>query len=114
MRLARRALDVGAYRDEHGQLRVIMPQPRWEDFVRLAFDEIIVYGSGSVQVMRRMRALVSDLAAEADGDRRVAVNAWADRLDRAIARAFPDADDQRDASTEDQQGLGVPRVRSSV
>jgi uncharacterized membrane protein len=114
MRLARRPLDVGAYHDEEEHLRVIMRQPEFEDFLRLSFDEILDYGAGSVQVMRRMRALVSDLAAEVSEGRQADVKSWVQRLDRAIARAFPNIEDQRDASIEDQQGLGVPRDRSAV
>jgi hypothetical protein len=30
--------------------------PSWKDFLRLAFDEVRVYGATSVQVMRRMGA----------------------------------------------------------
>jgi len=33
----------------------VVPHPTWEDFLRLAFDEIRFCGATSVQVMRRMR-----------------------------------------------------------
>ena len=39
---------------------MLIPFPSWEDFLLLAFDEIRFYGANSVQVMRRMKALVSD------------------------------------------------------
>jgi hypothetical protein len=39
----------------------VIPHPSWEDFLVLAFEEIRFYGATSVQVMRPMNALVSDL-----------------------------------------------------
>ncbi|HZR26667.1 MAG TPA: DUF2254 domain-containing protein [Vicinamibacterales bacterium] len=114
IRLAPRQLEAGAYRDHDGVLRLVVRLPAWEDFLRLAFDEIRTYGAGSVQVMRRMKALVSDLAADVPADRRDAVVAWQNRLDRTIARTFADVEDQREASVEDQQGLGVPRARPAA
>jgi uncharacterized membrane protein len=50
-------------RDTSGTLRLVVPVPNWEDFTILAFDEIRLYGAKSVQVMRRMKALASDLIA---------------------------------------------------
>jgi len=38
-----------------------IPSPTWEDFLRRALDEIRFYSANSVQVMWRMKALVSDL-----------------------------------------------------
>ncbi len=62
MRLGQRQLEIGAYRDSDGILRLVAPFPTWDDFLRLAFDEILYCGATSVQVMRRMNALVTDLA----------------------------------------------------
>ena len=61
IRLGRRRLEIGAFRDRQGELRVSASFPTWEDFLVLAFDEIRFYGSTSIQVMRRMRALLSEL-----------------------------------------------------
>ena len=55
-------LEVGAYRDRDGNLRLVIPFPTWDDLLRLAFDEILFCGATSVQVMRRMNALVKDVA----------------------------------------------------
>ncbi len=54
IRLGRRRLEIGAFRDGQGHLRLLISYPTWEDFLRLAFDEIRFYGASSVQVMRRM------------------------------------------------------------
>jgi uncharacterized membrane protein len=62
-RLGNRKLDVGRVKDASGVLRVVFPVPTWEDFLRLAFEEIRACGAGSVQVMRRMREAQNTLLA---------------------------------------------------
>ena len=111
LRLGRRELEMGDFRDRDGQLRLIVPYPAWEDFLRLAFDEIASYGAQSVQVMRRMKALVNDLASRLPQDRHAALHHWEKRLQSTIARSFEDMEEKQDASVEDRQGLGVPRKR---
>jgi uncharacterized membrane protein len=113
LRLGQRQLDVGAFRDKVGKLRVIVPFPTWNDLLRLAFDEICTYGASSVQVMRRMNALLSDLTSALPEERHPALLYWCTRLKTAIARSFTDEDAWAEASQEDRQGLGVPRLRSS-
>ena len=61
LRLGQRHLEIGKYYDGDGELRLVVPFPTWDDLVRLAFDEICFYGATSVQVMRRMNALIADL-----------------------------------------------------
>jgi uncharacterized membrane protein len=109
LRLGRRSLRVGACRDVHGVVRVLVPFPTWEDFLRLAFDEIRSYGADSVQVMRRMKALIADLRPLVPEERRAALGRWLARLERTIAEHFPDPEEQAAASVADRQGLGVSR-----
>jgi len=111
LRLGRRQLDVGAIRDRTGALRVVVPFPTWDDFIALAFEEIRYCGATSVQVMRRMRALASDLIAALPAERHASILRYRARLDATIAKAFPDAEDMKEALVEDRQGLGVPRTR---
>jgi uncharacterized membrane protein len=112
-RLGQRRLEIGVVRDRAGELRLVVPYPAWEDFVTLAFDEIRYYGATSVQVMRRMKALVTDLIAALPAERQAALRRHQARIDAAIATAFDDAQDKADASVEDRQGLGVPRQRAA-
>jgi len=109
LRLGRRRLEIGAFHDATGRLRVVMPFPTWEDYLRLAFGEIIAYGATSVQVMRRMRALIADLLATVPLERRTALEAWHTHLKRSVVVSFADADDRTAALIEDRQGLGVSR-----
>jgi|SRR5580700_807758 uncharacterized membrane protein len=113
LRLGQRHLEIGRYRDSDGGLRLVIPFPTWDDLVRLAFDEICFYGATSVQVMRRMNALVADLAQAVPEERRATLKYWDGRLKTTIARSFADGEERLDASKEDRQGFGVPRQHSS-
>ena len=107
--MGRRHLEIGAFRDSAGELRLVVPFPAWTDILLLAFDEILAYGASSVQVMRRMNALMSDLIQAVPEERRPALRHWEARLRIKIARSFPDEQERMDASKEDRQGLGIPR-----
>jgi uncharacterized membrane protein len=109
IRLGRRQLNIGTFLDEHGKVRLVVGFPAWEDFLRLAFDEIRFYGATSVQVMRRMNALLSDLQVVLPEERRPALRQWHERLQTTIDRSFADQLEKLDASTEDLQGFGSTR-----
>lgn len=111
LRLGNRRLEIGTFRDDRGVLRLVVPHPTWEDFLRLAFDEIRFCGATSVQVMRRMRALITDLIAALPPERHPALEHHRERLNATIARAFTDDEEKSEASVEDRQGLGAPRIR---
>ena len=114
LRLGQRHLEIGKYCDSDGELRLVVPFPSWDDLVRLAFDEICFYGATSVQVMRRMNALVADLTRAVPEQRRATLRYWDARLKTTIARSFADGEERLDASKEDRQGFGVPRQSSSA
>jgi uncharacterized membrane protein len=110
LRLGLRRLEIGAVRDREGILRLAVPHPTWNDFLRLGFDEICFCGATSVQVMRRMRALISDLIAALPQERHPALEHHRERLNATIARSFANEEEKLEASVEDRQGLGVPRA----
>ena len=114
MRLGRRSLAVGRSRDAQGKIRLVFPVPSWEDFLVLAFDEIRFYGASSIQVMRRMRALLQDLMEYVPPERRTALQNYLERVDKGIRRSFEDVDDRKDALEEDRQGLGLAREPDAV
>ncbi len=109
LRLGRSRLEIGDYRDSDGKLRLVVPFPAWEDFLRLALDEIRFCGATSVQVTRRMTALLADLISALPNERLAAVMYWEKRLQSTIARSFVDDEEKLEASVEDCQGLGIPR-----
>jgi uncharacterized membrane protein len=107
IRLGHCRLEIGDHRDQQGVLRLSVPFPTWEDFLRLALDEIRHYGASSVQVMRRMNALVDNLDTVLPPERKDAIKGWHARLEGTIARSFDSQEDQKDASVSDRQGLGI-------
>jgi uncharacterized membrane protein len=107
LRLGRCNLDIDAVCDDDGQLRVLLPIPNWEDFLRLGLDEIRFYGGTSVQVMRRMNALTRNLLAVLPPPRHPALEYWVKRLEGTVERSFTDHAEKKDASVADRQGLGI-------
>jgi len=110
-RLGFRRLEIGDVRDSSGCLRLVIPVPAWEDFLDLALSQIRYYGATSMQVMRRLKALLCDLIAALPEERRPALRKQQKRLEVAIARSFPDIEDQLEASEEDREGFGATRRR---
>jgi uncharacterized membrane protein len=111
IRLGRRHLEIGQVRDPKGNLRLLVIVPTWDDFLRLALDEIRVYGANSAQVMRRMKALLSELISLLPEDRHPSIMKWKSRLQMTVDRSFPVQQDNMEASTEDRQGMGVSRSK---
>lgn len=93
-----------------GRGRVILPLRSWETFLELGLTEIREYGATSIQVMRRLRALLLELEGLVPTDRRPPVQAQLARLDRTVARAFGGTEDEDLALQADAQGLGGPRT----
>ncbi|MEW5742354.1 MAG: DUF2254 domain-containing protein [Myxococcota bacterium] len=107
IRLGHRQLDVGQHRDAQGALRLVVYYPTWEDFLRLSLDEIRFCGGNSVQVMRRMKALIKNLLEVLPASRHAALRGWEARVQGTIERSFSDAQEKQDASRADRQGLGM-------
>jgi uncharacterized membrane protein len=108
-RLGRGNLEVGVYCDGKDEVRLLVPSHGWEDLLGLALGEIAYCGATSVQVMRRMNALIQDLAASLPEERRPALKHWRSRLRRLVERTFADADERVEALKADRQGLGTTR-----
>lgn len=87
---------------------------RWEDIVELAFTEIRQYGGSSVQVVRRLRALLEDLRERVRPGYRQAVEDELARLDATIDEHWGDTVDLDRARTADGQGIGGPTARRPV
>jgi uncharacterized membrane protein len=81
--LARRPFPDGRHRDEHGQVRLIVPVMSWDDYVLLATEEIIIAGAGSPPVARRLQIALEDLRAIALPERTAII----DRQLEALAAA---------------------------
>jgi uncharacterized membrane protein len=98
----------GAARPPRG---VVIPARSWEEYLALTVNEIREYGSGGIQIMRRLRALLEELHAEVRPECRAAIRGELARLDATVAQSFGDSVDLDRASVADTQGIGGPRTR---
>jgi uncharacterized membrane protein len=89
-----------------------VPAPTWTDYFELAVTEIRHYGGDSVQVGRRLHALYDHLLAEIDERARPRVQLERRLLDEALARTFPDPEEQAIAGRPDRLGLGAGAIGS--
>lgn len=104
--VAGRRLDTGRVHDEAGKLRLAFRTPDWEDFVGLAVTEIRHFGRDSIQIVRRLRAMLESLAGAVPPHRAVALRAELAVLDRGLESDFRDPEDRVRASSGDSLGVG--------
>jgi uncharacterized membrane protein len=104
--VARRQLDTGRVHDDAGVLRLAYRTPDWEDFVSLAVTEIRQFGGTSVQIARRMRAMLENLIAVAPAQRAAPLRAEFELLRRGVERDFRDPEDRARAASGDSLGVG--------
>lgn len=111
--LGARDLEASLAVDEQGVARLIWPTAGWSDLLDLAFDEIRSYGAGSVQVCRRLRAVLEDLRATTPVARHAAIDTHLARLEETVKRTYaPGSGDLAVAAGADRTGLG--RERRSI
>jgi uncharacterized membrane protein len=101
-----RHLDDERVRDADGRVRLVYRTPGWEDFVHLAVTEIRQFGCGSIQVTRRLRAMLESLLAVLPAERAAALRRELEVLQRGASRFFADPEDQAMARVSDSQGVG--------
>jgi uncharacterized membrane protein len=104
--LAWRPFPSGRHTDAAGELRLIVPVRDWEDFVRLAFEEIRLVGAAQPQIARGLRAVLEDLKTVAPHERQAALDEQRELLDAAVRRAYDEESVTRHARVADMQGLG--------
>jgi uncharacterized membrane protein len=104
--IGNRYLAEGYERDAAGKLRLIYRTPNWEDFVRLGTTEIRQYGDESIQVQRRLRAMLENLIETLPARRTPVLQKELALLSLSSKRSFPDLDDQNLAEAADLQGIG--------
>ena len=105
-RVGQRHLRTDHIFDRTEQLRVVFKTPDWEDFVHLAFTEIRCYGSGNLQIVRRMRAMIENLLRTLPGHRHASLQQQLSLLDREIEAKFKYPEELALARISDSQGLG--------
>ena len=104
--VGKRNLRTDNITDESGKLRVIVRTPNWEDFVNLACTELRRYGADSIQVVRRLRAMIENLILTLPEHRHAALQAQLALLDHAIKGIYSLPEELALALATDSQGLG--------
>jgi uncharacterized membrane protein len=101
-----RHLNEGLAHDPSGSLRLVYRTPDWEDFVYLAVTEIRQFGGTSIQVARRLRAMLENLTEVLPPERTALLRSELTLLRRSAHRFFPEPEDQALAEVSDMQGVG--------
>jgi len=104
--------EVRASRDAGGVVRLVHPAPRWQDFLALGVTEIRQFGATSVQILRRLRAMLVELRDAVVPVYVVDVDDEIRRLDQTVVEAFGSSVDLDLARVVDRQGLGGPTTRA--
>lgn len=105
--VGRRQLSREVLDDAAGAPRLVYRTPKWPDFVQISSTEIRMAGASSVQVARRLRAMLDNLIATLPPHRHAALIQERQRLDEMIERAYQLPDDLALARVPDSQGLGA-------
>ena len=105
-RAGRRDLRTDYLIDSSNEVRVVLRTPNWEDFVELAFTEIRFYGTANIQIPRRVRAMILNLANTLPPERHPALRQQLDLLDRMLEKFYALPEDLALARVPDTQGLG--------
>jgi uncharacterized membrane protein len=106
--LAGRDLEASHAHDSSGVVRLAWHSASWEELTGLAFNEIRAYGASSLQVVRRLRAVLQDLLGSTPDVRHAALKRHLERLDVSLELALPArSPDLELARTPDRMGLGL-------
>jgi uncharacterized membrane protein len=101
-----RHLDDERVRDAAGRVRLVYRTPAWEDFVHLAVTEIRHFGGESIQISRRLRAMLENLIQTLPDERAPLLRQELSLLRRSAERCFPEPEDRALADIGDFQGVG--------
>jgi uncharacterized membrane protein len=104
--VGRRKLRGEVILDDSGQPRVIFRTPNWDDYVQVACSEIRACGANSLQIARRMRAMLENLHETLPEHRRAALDAELELLEWTIQTHFTQPEELARARIPDSQGLG--------
>jgi uncharacterized membrane protein len=104
--VGQRQLDTGRIHDGAGRLRLAYRTPDWDNFVSLAVTEIRQFGGDSIQIARRMRAMLENLIAVVPPQRAALLRVELELLGRGVERDFQDPEDRARAARADSLGVG--------
>jgi uncharacterized membrane protein len=93
-------------RDDAGTIRIVARGRQWADYLALAITEVREYGAHSIQVLRRLRAMLLEL--------HDSVLPEHERLALTVKSNFGDSIDFDRAATPDRQGIGGPTASARL
>jgi uncharacterized membrane protein len=85
-----RDLDVAEVTDDGGTVKVVLALPCWDDYLRIALDDLIESGSRSPMVLLQARALLTSLLNAAPPQRRSSITWRLRRAEELAADNFPE------------------------
>jgi uncharacterized membrane protein len=103
--LVRRPFHDGHYRDDAGEVRLVVPVMSWDAYVLLATEEIRLAGAGSPPVIRRLRSMLDDLLVIAPPERAPAVERQLELLAVSVRGELAEHDAER-ALQDGRRGVG--------
>ncbi|MFD9521724.1 DUF2254 family protein [Streptomyces sp. NPDC059979] len=89
IRLAGRELDIGRIEDRAGRVRLTVPVPNWEQYIRTAVDDVVFAAAGSPMALRRMRDLLGRLLEQSPESRRAVVRERIRWVERTGSDTYP-------------------------
>jgi uncharacterized membrane protein len=101
-----RRLDDGWACDAGARMRLVYRTPDWGDLVRLAVTKIRQFGGTSIQIARRLRAMLENLIETLPPERTPLLREELTLLRRSAERCFTDPEDRALAEVSDFQGVG--------
>jgi uncharacterized membrane protein len=101
-----RHLDDGRVRDAAGRLRLVYRTPDWADYLQLAVTEIRHFGGTSIQIARRLHAMLENLIEVLPEERAALLRPELALIRRSAERSFPEPEDRALAEIGDVQGVG--------
>jgi uncharacterized membrane protein len=105
-RIGNSNLDIGIIRDLTGTVRVMYKTPTWEDYLQLGLSEIMQYGAASIQVERRLEALLQFLEQAVPPERAARVARFINHRRTLAAHSFEDTTFREWAELADREGIG--------
>jgi uncharacterized membrane protein len=111
--VGKRRLDNEKVKDATGRVRLIYRTPDWEDFVALAVTEIRQFGGASIQIARRLRAMLENLVSTLPAVRAEPLRRELQLLKKSAERFFQDPEDRALADESDAQGMGGTKEPAS-
>jgi uncharacterized membrane protein len=87
--LASRDLDVAEIADDTGAVKMVLALPSWDDYLRIALEDLIESASRSPMVLLRARALLTGLLDAAPPQRRSSITWRLQRVEELAASNFP-------------------------